>query len=508
MSDEAKKGEGWVIYPIGTKPKWGLSFLLGAQQFLTQFGSTVIIPIIVGGAMGLPTEDLALLISTMFFCAGITTLIQQSPIGNRLPILQGGTFSFLGPMFAIVGMCAAEGLGYEVMIQQVCAAVMIASLFEIIIGYTGLMGLIKRAFSPIVIGPTIAMIGLALYGVGAPWMAGNWVISLITFAAIVVFSQIFSRKSKVFALFPILLAVILGWVIAWIGTVSGIIPEGNPANLKGGIDLIASAPAFWIRPAIPFKWGFPTFNAITAAGALGMLAGYIGSMIESVGDYYSCARIAEAPVPTAKLISRGIGAEGIGCLIASIFQTCNGTTSYSENIGSIGLTRVASRRVIRAAGVILLVLPFFGKFGMVLATLPQPIVGALFFAMFGLIAATGLSNLQFTNLNNARNLFIIGVGFFAGLTLPAHFNAASMVSGDPGSAQYVLTNICQTLLTTGMACTAIITMLLDNLLPGATREERGLTVWEAEASDEAWEKAEAEWAAIPVGHANWHVMNK
>ena len=128
--------------------------------------------------------------------------------------------------------------------------------------------------------------------------------------------------------------------------------------------------------------------------------------------------------------------------------------------------------------------------------------------MFGLIAATGLSNLQFTNLNNARNLFIIGVGFFAGLTLPAHFNAASMVSGDPGSAQYVLTNICQTLLTTGMACTAIITMLLDNLLPGATREERGLTVWEAEASDEAWEKAEAEWAAIPVGHANWHVMNK
>ena len=370
------------------------------------------------------------------------------------------------------------------------------------------MGLIKRAFSPIVIGPTIAMIGLALYGVGAPWMAGNWVISLITFAAIVVFSQIFSRKSKVFALFPILLAVILGWVISWIGTASGLIPEGNAANLKNGLELIGSAPAFWIKPAIPFKWGVPSFNAITAAGALGMLAGYIGSMIESVGDYYSCARIAEAPVPTAKIISKGIGAEGVGCLIASIFQTCNGTTSYSENIGSIGLTRVASRRVIRAAGIILIVLPFFGKFGMVLATLPQPIVGALFFAMFGLIAATGLSNLQFTNLNNARNLFIIGVGFFAGLTLPAHFNAASMVSGDPGSGQYVITNIFQTILTTGMACTAIITMILDNLLPGATREERGLTVWEAEASDEAWEKAEAEWAKIPVGHANWHVMNQ
>lgn len=506
MSDVPKKSQGWVVYPIGSKPKMGLAFLLGAQQFLTQFGATVIIPIIVGGAMGLPTEELALLISTMFFCAGITTLIQQSPIGNRLPILQGGTFSFLGPMFAIVGMCAAEGLGWQVMIQQVSAAVMVASLFEIIIGYTGLMGMIKRAFSPIVIGPTIAMIGLALYGVGAPWMAGNWVISLITLVAIVIFSQILSRKSKVFALFPILLAVILGWVCSWIGTAAGWIPEGNPANLKNGIELIRSAPAFWFRPAIPFKWGFPAFNAITVAGALGMLAGYIGSMIESVGDYYSCARISEAPVPTEKLISRGIGAEGVGCFVAGIFQTCNGTTSYSENIGSIGLTRVASRRVIRCAAIILLILPFFGKFGMVLATLPQPIVGALFFAMFGLIAAVGLSNLQFTNLNNSRNLFIIGAGFFAGLSLPAYFGAASMVTGDPGSAAYVITNILQTILTTGMAVTAIITMILDNLLPGATREERGLTVWEAEASDEAWVKAEEEWKKIPVGYANWSAI--
>jgi len=506
MSDEPKKAQGWVVYPIGSKPKMGLSFLLGAQQFLTQFGATVIIPIIVGGAMGLPTEELALLISTMFFCAGITTLIQQSPIGNRLPIIQGGTFSFLGPMFAIVGMCAAEGLGWEVMIQQVAAAVMIASLFEIIIGYTGLMGMIKRAFSPIVIGPTIAMIGLALYDVGAPWMAGNWVISLITLIAIVIFSQILSRKSKMFALFPILLAVILGWVCSWIGTAAGWIAADNPANLKGGIELIASAPAFWIKPAIPFKWGFPNFTAITLAGALGMLAGYVGSMIESVGDYYSCARISEAPVPTEKIISRGIGAEGVGCFIAGIFQTCNGTTSYSENIGSIGLTRVASRRVIRCAGIILLILPFFGKFGMVLATLPQPIVGALFFAMFGLIAAVGLSNLQFTNLNNSRNLFIIGAAFFAGLSLPFYFKASSLVTGDPGSAAYVITNILQTILTTGMAVTAIVAMILDNLLPGATREERGLTVWEAEASDEAWIKAEEEWKKIPVGYANWSAI--
>ncbi len=509
MSEEAKKDEnvkaqGWVVYPIGSKPKIGLAVLLGIQQYLTMFGATVLIPFIVSGAFAqngipMPPEALALLISTMFFVSGITTLIQQSGIGNKLPIIQGGTFSFLGPMFAIVGMVAAKGLGWEVGMADVSAAVMFASLFEIILGYTGLMGLVKRAISPIVIGPTIAMIGLALYGIGAPWMAGNWVISIITLVALVLYSQVFSRKSKVFLLFPVLLAILTGWLASLIGTLAGWIPEGNPANLSGQLGLIQAAKWFTVRHAIPFKWGFPSFgDGIVVAGSLGMLAGYLGSMVESIGDYYSCARMAEAPVPTEKMISRGLGAEGLGCLIASFFQTANGTTSYSENIGSIGLTRVASRRVVRAGAIVMLFLPFFGKFGATLATLPQPVVGSMFVGLFGLIAAVGLSNLQFVNLNNARNLFIIGISFFAGLSFPAHFNATPIAWTSSQAAQ-VLGSICQTILTTGMAVTALVGILLDNLLPGATRAERGLEVWESEATEEAWEKAEAEWAKMAVG---------
>lgn len=507
MSDQAKvEAKGWVIYPLGSRPKMGLAILLGIQHYLTMFGATVLIPFIVGGAMQLPQEELALLISTMFFVSGITTLIQQSPIGNRLPIIQGGTFSFLGPMFAIVGMVAAQGLGYRIMIQQVCAAVMFASVFEIVLGYSGLMGYVKRAISPITIAPTIAMIGLALYGIGAPWMAGNWIISLITLTALILYSQVFSRKSKVFLLFPVLLAIITGWLASIIGTFTGLIPEGNPANVLGKIDLIAAAPWFSLRPMLPFKWGFPTFSALTVAGSFGMLAGYLGSMVESIGDYYSAARISEAPVPTEKMISRGLGAEGLGCLIASLFQTCNGTTSYSENIGAIGLTRVASRRVIRAGAVVMLILPIFGKFGATLATMPQPVVGAMFVGLFGLIAAVGLSNLQFVNLNNARNLFIIGLAFFAGLSFPAHFSGNAINWAEAGKFAEVIGSILQTIFTTGMAVTAIVGIILDNLLPGATREERGLTVWETEATDEAWEKAEAGWAKMAVGEERKIVM--
>jgi nucleobase transporter 1/2 len=247
---------------------------------------------------------------------------------------------------------------------------------------------------------------------------------------------------------------------------------------------------------LPFKWGFPELNSITVAGSFGMLAGFLASMIESVGDYYSCARISEAPVPTEKMISKGLGAEGLGCLVASIFQTGNGTTSYSENIGAIGLTRVASRRVIITGSFVMLVLPIFGKFGATLATLPQPVVGSMFVGMFGLIAAVGLSNLQFVNMNNSRNLFIIGLSFFAGLSVPAQFGATPLDWSGFGQFWAVIGNILQAIFASGMAVTAIVGLILDNTIPGATTAERGLDQWADEATEEAWEKAEAEWAKL------------
>ncbi|MDJ0914621.1 MAG: solute carrier family 23 protein [Desulfobacterales bacterium] len=517
MSEEAAESKHWIVYPIGSKPKWPVAVLLGIQQYLTMFGATVLIPFIVGGAMGLPPEQLALMISTIFFTSGLCTLIQQSPLGNRLPVIQGGTFSFLGPTFAIIFLLTAEkaeAVGiplWQLRIQEVSGAIMIASVVEIVLGYTGIMGQVRKIISPIVIGPTIAMIGLALFGIGAPWMATNWVISLITLIALILYSQVFSLKSKVFLLFPVLLAIATGWIASLLGTVMGLIPEGNAANLAGKLGLVGAAPWISFQPMMPFKWGFPDFGSATLwAGVFGMLAGYLASMIESIGDYYACARISEAPVPTGRMISRGLGAEGLGCFIAGILQTCNGTTTYSENIGSIGLTKVASRRVVRCGAAVMLIIPVIGKFGAILATLPMPVVGAMFVGLFGMIASVGLSNLQIVNLNNSRNLFIIGISFFAGLSVPfwftPHYDVATqkIVSGalswgDPGSVVNVIGNIFQAVLSTGMAVTAIIGILLDNLLPGATRAERGLEVWEKEASEEAWEQAESAWAAMKEG---------
>ena len=199
---ETQETKHWIVYPIGSKPSWPMAVLLGIQQYLTMFGATVLIPFIVGGAMGLPQDQLALLISTIFFTSGLCTLIQQSPLGNKLPVVQGGTFSFLGPTFAIIFMLTADhataaGIPlWQLRIQEVSGAIMIASVVEIVLGYTGIMGQVRKIISPIVIGPTIAMIGLALFGIGAPWMATNWIISLITLIALIVYSQVFSLKIR------------------------------------------------------------------------------------------------------------------------------------------------------------------------------------------------------------------------------------------------------------------------------------------------------------------------
>ncbi len=464
-----------IIYTIDDRPPIQESVFLGIQHYLTMFGATVSIPILLAISMGMPSDQTALLISTIFFVSGVTTLLQTT-IGNRLPVVQGGSFSFLPPAFVIIGWQTANGLGYEIAVQQISLAILVASPFEIVLGYTGIMGKIRRFIGPVTIGPTIALIGLALFGVGAPFAGQQWGIALIVIIAIILYSQIFSRRSKLFMLFPILLAILTGWVVAALLTVAGVFPEGNPAYID--VTPITQAPLFVIPT--PFRWGTPEWLGPTTGFALGMIAAYLASMIESIGDYYAVSRISEAPIPTEAKISRGLGTEGVGCLIAGIFQSANGSTTYSENIGAIGLTRVASRYVVQIGAISMIIVSFFGHVGGVFATLPTPIVGAMFMALFGLIASVGLSNLMLCDMNSPRNLFIIGFIFFAGLSVPAYFAANPVVLAAPWIDYQWLADILNTIGSTGMAVAAILGIILDNLIPG-TREERGLVAWDRAA---------------------------
>ncbi len=454
-----------LLYNIDDNPPVLETVILGLQHYLTMFGSTVAIPLILAPAFGIidPVEK-GWLIATMFFVSGITTLLQTA-FGNRLPIVQGGTFSFLAPTFAICGMAALANAGWEVRMQHVQGAIIAGSLVEISVGASGIIGRLLRFVGPITIAPTIALIGLALFKFGAPEAGRHWPIGGLTILLIILFSQYLRQKHRTFELYPILLAIATAWIVSATLTTVGLFPEGHPSHTS--LDNLKNAP--WFRIPYPFQWGFPQFGA---AAFIGMLAGYIASMVESIGDYYACARLSGAPTPDKHVINRGITFEGIGCLVAGIFGTGNGTTSYSENIGAIGLTRVGSRRVVQAGAVIMILLGMVSKFGALFTTIPQPIVGGMYCAMFGMIVAVGLSNLQFVDLNSARNLFILGFAFFMGLSVPEYF-AQQPLQFEPAWVASIL----NTLGSTGMAVGAFTALALDNTILG-TDEERGLKAWE------------------------------
>lgn len=453
-----------LLYGINDNPPPLETIILGFQHYLTMFGSTVAIPLLLAPALGItdPVQK-GWLIATMFFVSGITTLI-QTIWGNRLPIVQGGTFSLLAPTFAICGMAALANVGWEVRMQHVQGAIIAGSVFEIIVGASGMVGRLLKYVGPITIAPTIALIGLALFKFGAPEAGRHWPIGGLTIFLIILFSQYLRSKNRTFELYPILLAIVTAWVVSGIFTVLGIFPEGHPSHTS--LENLSNAP--WFRIPYPFQWGFPQFGV---AAIVGMFAGYIASIVESIGDYYACARLSGAPMPGKETINRGITFEGIGCFIAGVFGTGNGTTSYSENIGAIGLTRVGSRRVVQAGAVIMILLGTVSKFGALFTTIPQPIVGGMYCAMFGMITAVGLSNLQFVDLNSTRNLFILGFAFFMGLSIPEYF-----IQNPLQLEPIWLANIINTLGSTGMAVGAFSALILDNTIPG-TDEERGLKAW-------------------------------
>ncbi|XP_064648212.1 solute carrier family 23 member 1-like isoform X3 [Lineus longissimus] len=513
-------------YTIEEIPPWYLCILLGFQHYLTMFGATVAIPLILANWLCMGDDNLARseLISTIFFVSGIATLL-QSTFGSRLPIVQGGTFSFLAPTYAILSLpkwaCPTADTSalqvamnmtttmatstvnmtlnsgpdrevWQVRMREIQGAIMVASIFQIVIGFSGIIGLLLQFIGPLAITPTIALVGLSLFEAAYGFASSHWWISMLTIAFIIVFSQYLKNvhipcasysKGKgcakkatypLFNMFPVILSIALSWVVCYIFTVTNVFPNDPKAHgYKARTDIRTSVlqEAAWFRFPYPGQWGVPT---VSASAVFGMLAGVLASMIESVGDYYACARLSGAPPPPVHAVNRGIGMEGIGCVLAGAWGTGNGTTSYSENIGAIGITKVGSRIVIQVGGFMMLLFGMFGKFGALFVTIPEPVTGGMFIIMFGMITAVGISNLQFVDMNSSRNLFILGFSFFFGLTLPQWMNK------NPAAIQTgveALDQIFTVLLSTSMFVGGFCGFVLDNTVPG-TREERGLIGWE------------------------------
>ncbi|ESO97393.1 hypothetical protein LOTGIDRAFT_231570 [Lottia gigantea] len=473
-----------VLYGVSDIPPWHITLLLGCQVFLTCLGGTFAYPLIISGALCLEGDTLGLaqVIGTVIFVSGLSTLIQTF-FGIRLPIVQSCSPAFITPVFSLMAIykptdCPFNIKNYnetlpeiggpvhreiwQTRIIEVTGAIMIASLFQLVIGCSGLLGVMLRFIGPLTVTPTIAMIGLSIFNPAYQKSENQWWIAITTVALIVIFSQY------------IMLAIVTAWVICIILTASGALPDdknGWGYKARTDVKIAVLEKADWFRFPYPGQWGMPT---ISLAGVFGMLAGVFATIVESVGDYYACARLANAPPPPGSAVSRGIGMEGVACVIGAGIGSPGCTTSYSENIGAIGITKVGSRIVTQVGAVIMLFLGCFTKFGALFVTLPDSIVGGLFFVMFGMVTAVGLSNLQFVNLNSSRNLFVIGVPLVFALSVPTWLKIQSSSPISTGSV--FVDQIFTVLLSTNMFVAGLLAFFLDNTIPGSD-EERGIKAW-------------------------------
>ncbi|KAL0421313.1 UNVERIFIED_CONTAM: Nucleobase-ascorbate transporter 7 [Sesamum latifolium] len=463
-----------VSYCITSPPPWPEAILLGFQHFLVMLGTTVLIPSYLVPQMGGGKEEKALMIQTLQFVAGLNTLA-QTLFGTRLPAVIGGSYTFVPTTLSIVLAGRYSGIldpeeKFRRTMRGIQGAMIVASTLQIIIGFSGLWRNVTRFLSPLSTVPLVALTGFGLYELGFPLLTKCVEIGLPQLIILVIFSQYLPHMLKggrnVFDRFAVLFSVVIVWIYAHLLTVGeriGMLPK----QLK-------------IRVPYPFQWGAPTFNA---GESFAMMATSFVALVESTGAFIAVSRYASATPTPHSVLSRGVGWQGVGILFSGIFGTGNGSSVSVENAGLLGLTRVGSRRVIQISAGFMIFFSILGKFGAVFASIPAPIVAALYCLLFAYVGAGGLGFLQFCNLNSFRTKFILAFSIFMGLSIPQYFNEYLSVKGYGPvhtSARW-FNDMINVPFSSEPFVAGVLALVLDVMLPpkdNTTRKDRGMHWWD------------------------------
>ncbi|CAN4086136.1 unnamed protein product [Withania somnifera] len=419
-----------VSYCITSPPPWPEAILLGFQHYLVMLGTIVIIPTALVPQMGGGNEEKAKVIQSLLFVAGLNTLL-QSYFGTRLPAVIGASYTFVAPTISII-----------------------------------LSGRWSDP-DPISVAKCVE--------IGLPQLV-----------LLVIFSQYLAhliRPGKnIFDRFAVLFTVAIVWIYAHLLTVGGAY-NGTPPRTQASCrtdraGLIDAAP--WIRVPYPFQWGPPSFDAGEAFSM--MMAAFV-ALVESTGAFIAITRYASATPLPPSVLSRGVGWQGIGILLSGLFGTGNGSSVSVENAGLLALTRVGSRRVVQISAGFMIFFSILGKFGAVFASIPAPIVAALYCIFFAYVGVGGLSFLQFCNLNSFRTKFILGFSIFLGLSIPQYFNEYTVIAGygPVHTSGRWFNDMVNVPFASEAFVAGILAYFLDNTLhkrDGQIRKDRGKPWWD------------------------------
>ena len=412
---------------------------LGLQHVLAMFASNVTPSIIVSLAAGIAfgsAEQVYLIQMAMLF-AGVATIFQTmgfGPVGARMPIMQGTSFAFVAVLTVIA---KEQGLGVAL------TACIIGGLIHFALG--SVIGRIRFLFPPLVTGLVILAIGLYLIPVGIKYAAGgagpemgkpsfgslaHWsaALTVIAVALLVKF-----RTKGMLSNSAILIGLICGYIVAY---------------LQGLVNFSKVASADWVTSIQVLPYGFEfSLGAVIAVTLVSIV-----SAVETVGDASATAKAGAGRDATDAEIAGATYADGLGTAVAGVFGGLP-NTSFSQNVGIVGMTGVMSRHVVTIAGVIMVICGLLPKIGALIASMPLPVLGGGVIVMFGMVAAAGMNVLSEVKMTR-RNMVIIAISLTAGLGL-------HLV---PEAVQY-LPGIWKTLATSAVAPTAFLAIVLNQILP-------------------------------------------
>lgn len=372
---------------------------LGMQHMLAMYAGAIIVPLIVGGGLGLNQKELTYLVSIDLLMCGVATILQA--LSNRffgigLPVVLGCTFTAVGPMIAI---------GKQYGVSSIYGAIIAAGLFVVI--FAKLFGKLVKLFPPVVTGSVVTVIGVTLVPAAINDMAGG------------VGSKDFGSLENLALAFGVLLIIIIIYrffdgFIRSISILLGLLCGTIAAAFMGKVSLQAVGEADWFHGIQPFYFGTPTFELTPIITMV--LVACVG-IVEATGVYFALSDICNKKIGEKEL-TKGYRAEGLAMVLGGIFNAFPYTT-YSQNVGLVQLTGVRNRVIIYTCGGMLIVLGFIPKIAAITTIIPKSVLGGAMLAMFGMVMAYGIKMLSSVDFGKQENLLIVAcsVGIGLGVTV-------------------------------------------------------------------------------------------
>ena len=408
-----------LVYGIKDKPKFGQLLIFAFQQVLAILAATILVPAIIGNGMSQ---------SAALFGAGIGSLVYQLFTKFKSPVYLGSSFAFIGSMFAAFGGAASASAGYAGLLIGAVFAGLVYVVIAIVVKFVGVKW-INKLMPPVVIGPTVALIGLSLavnavndLTVGKVVDANNvslcspyvaLIIGIITLFSIFAFSVYGKGMIK---LIPFVLGILVGYVVASIFTVIGI-ATNNVALQVINFEAFKGMQIFAI-PDFTFMQAIKGVKEIDGAFIATVAVAYVPVAFvvfaEHIADHKNLSSIIGQDLLEEPGLHRTLLGDGIGSIAGAFFGGCPNTT-YGESVGCVAITRNASVITITTAAIMCIVISFFGPFVTFLSSIPNCVMGGVCVALYGFIAVSGLKMIQQVNLNASKNLFVVSAILIPGI---------------------------------------------------------------------------------------------